>query len=99
MPWLKPVRAWEKTPVAVPPSAKPLITGFAAVSYTVPRSSRESPPSEVMFAPRVALVWPIEVAVGEVSVGATADAVTAPYTTMSLPLPSPGPPLPPVDSA
>ena len=68
----RPVLACVNMPVAVPPSATQLVVGAGEVPQQVPRAVRVAPPLEVMFAPRVAVVLPIEVAVGEVTVGATA---------------------------
>ena len=58
-------------PVVVPPSAKQLVTGAGVVPQQVPRAEIEAgTPREVTFAPRVAPVVVMEVAVGEVTVGA-----------------------------
>lgn len=65
-----PVLAWVNTPVAVPPSAAQLSVGAAVVPQQVPRAVMLAPPLEVMLAPKVAPEPVIEVAVGEVTVGA-----------------------------
>ena len=68
------VLACVNTPVAVPPSATQFVRGLAVVPQHVPRAVMASPPSDVMFAPSVAVVFVMDVAVGEVSVGALAPA-------------------------
>ena len=69
MPKGSPVRECVKIPVVRPPCARQLVVGFVVVPQHVPRAVRVAPPFEVTFAPRVALVVVIEVAVGEVTVG------------------------------
>ena len=59
-------------PVPVPPSANKLAVGAEVVSQTVPREVRALPPLSVTFAPRVAVVSVIAVAVGVVTTGALA---------------------------
>ncbi len=59
-------------PVAVPPSKAQLAEGAAEVPQHVPRSVIAAPPLDVMFAPRVAVVLPIDVAVGEERAGTPA---------------------------
>ena len=55
--------------MVVPPSATQLVVGAAVVAQQVPRAVNAAPPSDVTFAPRVAEVAVIAVAVGEVTVG------------------------------
>ena len=59
-------------PVVIPPSATQLVVGAAAVPQQVPRAVRVAPPFEVTFAPKVAVVLVMRVAVGEVTVGKAA---------------------------
>ena len=64
--------------MVVPPSARQLVVGLAEVPQQVPRAVRVAPPSEVTLAPNVAVVEVMEVAVGEVTVGAVAGTSSLP---------------------
>jgi len=68
---VNPVRLWVKIPVVVPPSAKELPVGLAAVPHTVPREVSAPPPLAVTLAPSVALVVLMLVTVGDVTEGTT----------------------------
>ena len=74
-----------KTPVVVAPSAVQFVVGAAVVAQQVPRAVSVSPPLEVTLAPSVAPVEVIEVAVGEVRVGAVAEVVKLPSDEYEVP--------------
>jgi hypothetical protein len=59
----------------VPPSAEQLVTGEALVPQHVPREVSVEPPPEVTVPPMVARLIPMEVAVGDVTVGTSAFTV------------------------
>ena len=67
-----------KTPVVVPPSAVQLVVGVAVVAQQVPLAVIAAPPSDVTFAPNVAPVEVMEVAVGEVTVGTACVTIVCP---------------------
>ena len=71
MPAVIPLRACEKTPVAVPPSESSFAVGVALVSHTVPRDVTAAPPLVEISAPSVAPPVVMAVAVGLITVGAT----------------------------
>ena len=73
-----PVLAWVNTPIVVPPSARQLLVGAAAVPQQVPRAVMAALPALVTFAPRVAPEAVIAVAVGVVTVGGVAPVVNVP---------------------
>ena len=75
-----------KTPVVVAPSAVQFVVGAAVVAQQVPRAVRAAPPLSVTLAPKVAPVVVIEVAVGEVRVGATDEVVKLPSAEYEVPL-------------
>ena len=65
------------TPVVVPPCARQFVDGAGDVPQHVPRAEMEAGcPRDVTLAPRVALVEVIEVCVGVVTEGTTAQEVT-----------------------
>ena len=67
---MNPVLACVNTPVVVPPSATQFVVGAGVVPQHVPRAVIEAGiPSDVTFAPKVAVVVPIEVTVGVVTIG------------------------------
>ena len=66
-----------------------LPVGFTPVPHTVPReSSAAAPPNPVTFAPSVAVVCPIPVAVGVVSVGSVTIVCAPPAVVEPLLLPA-----------
>lgn len=102
---VKPVMGKEYRPVEKVPPSEVLLSltsgsGLEDKSQQKPRSVGFDPPMLVIFPWAVTLVLSTLVT-GRVTTAATDEVrvVTAPSTTMSLLLPSPGPPLPVVPSA
>lgn len=80
-----PLREWEKIPVVSVLKERQLVVGSGLVPQQVPRAVSGAPPVEVTFAPRIAFVVPMLVAVGEITVGTVAvvhESRTAPFVAL-----------------